>query len=205
MKLCQTQTVALTFLLVLLPAVGQSQRAGTPIIVGDGSVHIRSEGAPFFDPADGNWDKSKKNEFHRKGSGVTGQYGKVSLVGCQKGDWSKFEIIGQPLVDFNADAKDKCKVVLTIGSPPKPEETVTIEDEKGKQGMVIRSSVGLAGIYAPKDKPGTELVRNTANQITKIDIYTRSTDPPKVLDEAFIKANCRTKYSGCGIAIEYSK
>ena len=203
MKLCQIQTAALTLLLVLLPTVGQSQRSGTPIIVGDGSVHILSTEAPFFDPADSNWDKSNKSEFHRKGSGATGLYGKVSLVGCKNKDWSKSEIIGQPLVDFNADAKDKCKVVLTIGTPAKVEETLTIEDEKGKQGMVIRSSIGLAGKYAPKDKQGTELVRKTANQITKIEIYTGSADPPKVLDQAFIKANCRTNHSGCGIQIEY--
>lgn len=216
MKLCQIQTVALTFLLVLLPTVGQSQKApispnaGTPIIVGDGSVHIISKDAPFFDLAHSNWDTSKKNEYHRKGSGATGKYGEVSLIGCKgckNGDWSNPVTIGQPLFDFNFNKEDKCIVELTITGPTDPKtETLTLQDENGKQGMVITSSIGLTGIYAPRDKTGKELFRDTANKITEIVIRTHIGGPPVGLPLQEVAKNlkyCRTNYSSCGVQIEY--
>lgn len=211
-KHCQIQTVTLTFLLVLLPTVGRSQKkinpfqSGTPIIIGDGSVHIRSAGAPFYDPSDSNWDKSKKNEYHRKNSGA---WGIVSLIGClngcQNSDWSNSKPIEQ-LFDFTDNTKDKCRVVLTITGPTDPKtETLTIEDEKGKLGMVITSSLGLTGTYIPKDKQGTELVRKTANTITGIAIYTHigdpSVGPPQ--DGAKNLADCRKNYAACGVQIGY--
>lgn len=210
MKLCQIKTVALTFLLILLPTIGQSHRAGirpdsgTPIIVGDGSVHIRSAGAPFDSPgsAGKNWDMTKPKEYHRSGSGKTGQYGKVSLIGRTDKDWSSFKTIVPQLVDFNATAKDICKVEVKIDDPTIP-ETVTILDEGGKKGMVITSSLGLAGSYVPT-ADGIELVRATTNRITEIDIYTNRSKKPIVKNKAFIEKNCPSKlYLGCGIAIEY--
>lgn len=210
MKLRQIQTVTLTILLILLPTVGHSHRAGmspdggTPIIVGDGSVHIISPGAPFDSPGSvgNNWNMTRPNEYHRSGSGKTGQYGKVSLIGRTGKDWSSFETIVPQLVNFNAEAKDICKVEVKIDDPKIP-ETVTILDEGGKKGMVVKSSIGLTGPYVPT-AGGNELVRATTNRITEIDIYTDSSRKPIVKDKAFIEKNCPTKpYLGCGIAIEY--
>lgn len=208
-KHCQIQTVTLTFLLVLLPTVGRSQKkinpfqSGTPIIIGDGSVHIRSAMAPFDSPGalGNNWDMTKPKEFHRSGSGKTGQLGIVSLIGRRGADWSSFDTLVQKLVDFNAEAKDICKVEVKIGDP-KDQEKVTIHDEGGKNGMVITSLKGL-DTYKPKDG-GIELVSDTTDQITEIDIYTDSSKKPTVKDKAFIEKNCPIKlYLGCGIQIGY--
>jgi hypothetical protein len=211
MKFRQIQTVALTFLLVLLPTLGKSQRAGdggTPIIVGDGSVHIRCEKAPFDSPGSvgNNWDMTKNKEFHRSGAGKTGQYEKVSLIGrtLNDKDWTTSTPIVDQLVNFATDAKDICKVEVKIGDPP--EETITIYDEGVKTGMIITSSLGLAGPYKPTPD-NKELARITTNRMTEIDIYTESGKKPTVIkDKAFIEKNCPSKlYLGCGIQIEYNK
>jgi hypothetical protein len=201
MKLCQILTVALTFLLLLLPAGGQPQKDGSPIIVGDGSVHIRSEGAHFDST---NWDMKDPKAYHRKGSGANGQYFEVYLIGTKSTAWSSSSLIKiEQLHSFAVNNKDRCVVTFTFtGSDPT--ETVTVKDEKGKRGMVIGSLTGFTG-YAPVDG-GAELAHTTANKLTKVEIYNHIGDPTVVpiVNAAKIKTDCRDKgYSGCGIEIDY--
>jgi hypothetical protein len=206
MKLCQIRTVALALLLVLLPTVGQSQRtlSGTPIIVGDGSVHIISKGAHLPPPGstNGDWDATHPKELHRRGLGATGKYDTVNLIGCN-GNLSNCTIVTiQQLASFNT-AKDICTVELQIGdSNGVVEETVTVKDEKGKQGMVITSTIGLTGIYT-LDSTGTELKRGTDKRIVGIAIGTDSSVKPTPVAKGIID-NCKKTYTSCGVQIGYN-
>lgn len=207
MKLCQIQTVALTFLLVLLPTVGQSQRAlsGTPIIVGDGSVHIISEGAHLPPPGskNGDWDATIPKGAKRIGLGATGKYDTVDLIGC-KGNLSNCaNVIHIQQLANCGTAKDTCTVVLQIGdSSGAVEETVTVKDEKGKQGMLITSTIGLTGIYT-LDSTGTELKRITDKRIIGIAIGTDSSGKPTPVAKGIID-NCKNTYTSCGVQIGYN-
>jgi hypothetical protein len=207
MKLCLARTLALAFLLVLLAAVVQSQgiKSGTPIIVGDGSVHIRSEQAPFDSPgsAGRNWNMTNPKEYHLNAPGKTGQYGNIFLIGRTGSDWTSYKPIGQPLINLNAEAKDKCKVEVKFGDLPN-QKTVTIHDEGNKKGVVIEASPnGLTGAYKPING-GIELVQDTSDQMTEIDIHISSSGQPKKFDTTFIQKNCPIKlYLGCGILVEH--
>jgi hypothetical protein len=199
MNIRRVPAMALALSLILLSSYdrsqGQDQRSPTPIIVGDGSIHIKLQGAPFFS---GQWATTNTKQF-RTTDNMLG-LGNVYLVGTPKhGDWSnpgKIETIANFIYGGG-------QVIVNVANS-NGNETITIVDEHRRRGLIIKSKMGLREHYRPTDKQGTELVSNLGTwQIQRIEIRPRGGAALRTLDEKYLNANCRAKYAGgCGIMID---
>ncbi len=200
MNILRVPALALAVSLILLSSYGQEQEPGppehspTPIIVGDGSIHIRPIGLPFNIK---NWITTDKKQYRTTDKGLA--LGRVFLVGVpRKGDWSKPEII-EPIANLTYSGG---QVKVTIAGPTH-DETITLADERSYRGLVVKSKMGLRDFYMLIDKLGTELrSKGETWTIRRIEILPRRGRVPIPLDEAFLKENCRGKYAGCGISID---
>jgi hypothetical protein len=199
MKIRRVPAMALAVSLILLSSYSRSQdppeRSPTPIIVGDGSIHIKPVGVPFFGVK---WVTTNKNQFRTTDNMLV--LGNVDLVGTlTHGDWSKPVII-EPIANFIYGGG---QVTLTIANPNR-DETITIEDGRNGRGLIVTSRMGFRDYYKPIDKLGTELISTSGTwQIKGIEIRPRRGAALRTLDEKYLNANCRAKYvGGCGIRID---
>ncbi len=192
MNIRRVPAMALAVSLLLLSSYGQDGEPRTPIIVGDGSIHIRFIGSPF-DPT--HWITTNKKQYRTIDNAL--MFGRVWLVGIPKGgDWSTPQYI-EPIANFSY-AGGQVKVTI---AGPKGDEVITVADERGNRGVTVKSKMGLREFYKLSDKIGTELINTGDWTIKQIEFLPRRGAASKPPDAGYLR-NCRDKYAGCGIAID---
>ncbi len=166
------------------------QRSPTPIIVGDGSIHIRFTGSPFDST---HWITTNKKQYRTTDDEL--MFGRVWLVGIPKvGDWSEPQII-EAIANFSY-AGGQVKVTIAA---PEGNEVITVSDVRGRTGLVVKSKMGLSEYTL--SELGTELTWAGDWTIKQIEFLPRKSAASKTLDAEYLTKR-RANYAGCGVAID---
>ncbi len=208
MKFRLNRTIVLGGLLIMASSCTQGGGrtvVKTPIIVGDGSIHIRSEAAPFVNT---HWDITDKN-WERIGKGKDGTFGKLILVGYNKGDLGNCKELGE-IFDFGNYAGDpklhKYHAVVSLSNAAGTVlETITIHNRDSLKGMQIKPDKHLTADFTPMDGSKVELMNGQDLHLLQIDVMIKEKDHAvKTLGKAEIDNMCpRSKYAGCGVMLNY--